>query len=391
MVLAYQAGESKLELSRQFGVAPRIVAKWLKRYEQQGPAGLVDRSRAAHVHPNQTPDAVVERILALRQAHPLWGAPKLRAILQQRHPELHCPAASTIGETLRRAGLTQQRKIRRRTPPHSRPLAHAGAPNEVLSIDFKGWFVCADGERVDALTILDNYSRYLLCCQTVERCDYDHVRALLDRVFRDYGLPRAIRSDNGSPFATTTLGGLSRLSVWWLKLGIAVERIEPSKPAQNGRQERFHRTWQRHTASPPAANRRAQQEAFRRFRSEYNEQRPHQALGQRPPASVYEPSPRRYPRPLLEMEYPRGWAVRKVHKSGALDWRGCEVHATRVLWGERVGLEEIADGVYRVWFGSLALGDLDERKGKIAPLPRRRGSGSCGAASPNTQVPVEAR
>ena len=375
-ILDWRAGEeSKAELCRRYGVARRIGYKWARRYEDEGPAGLEDHSRAAKRHPNRTPSPIREQILALRYAHPLWGAPKLQAVFRREHPELACPAVSTIGEMLRRAGLTRAPKQRRRTPPHTRPLAHAAAPNDVLSIDFKGWFVCGDGERVDPLTLVDNYSRYLLCCQAVNGCDSEHVRAVLDRVFRDYGLPRAIRSDNGAPFASTALAGLSRLSVWWLKLGIEVERIEPAKPSQNGRQERFHRTLKLHTATPPAASLSAQQRAFRHFRDEYNEQRPHQSLGQQTPASLYTPSPRSYPRRLATMEYPSGWAVRPVHKSGSLDWRGQEVYLTRVLWGERVGLEPIEDGIYRVWFGSLALGALDERRRKIAPLSLRSDNG----------------
>lgn len=379
-VLQWRAGlESKAELCRRYGISRRIGYKWAARYEKEGPAGLVDRSHEAHSHPNQTPPAIVERILALRYAHPLWGAPKLQAVFAREHPELPCPAASTIGEMLRRAGLSRAPQPRRRTPPHTRPLAHAGAPNDVVSIDFKGWFVCGDGRRVDPLTLVDNYSRYLLCCQAVAGCDYEHVRAALERVFRDYGLPRAIRSDNGAPFASTALGGLSRLSVWWTKLGIAVERIEPAKPQQNGRQERFHSTLKLHTANPPAANLGAQQRAFRRFRKEYNEQRPHQTLGQSTPASYYTASPRSYPRPLITPEYRFDWALRTVHKSGSIDWKGREIYLTRVLWGERVGLEPIDDGVYRIWFADLALAQFDERCGKIAPFPLRRGNGPCGA------------
>jgi len=380
-LVEWKAGEeSKAELCRRYGVSRRIGYKWAARYEAEGPSGLEERSRAARHHPNQIPPAIVERILAIRYEHPLWGAPKLRAVFAEAYPDLACPAPSTIGEMLHRAGLTRAPKPRRKTPPHTRPLAHADAPNDVVSIDFKGWFVCGDGARVDPLTLVDNNSRYLLCCQIVAGCDYEHVRAVLDRVFRDYGLPRTIRSDNGAPFATTALAGLSRLSIWWLKLGIEVERIEPAKPQQNGRQERFHLTLKQHTANPPEANASAQQRAFERFRREYNEQRPHQALGQRTPASVYAPSPRRYPRPLATMEYRSDWAVRRVHKSGSIDWRGRELYLTRVLWGERVGLEPIADGVYRIWFGGLALGLLDERRGKIAPLPPPRGGGSTAAA-----------
>lgn len=380
-ILEWRAGlESKAELCRRYGISRRIGYLWAARYEREGPSGLHDRSSAAKTQPNQTPAAVVSRILELRRKHPLWGAPKIQTMLSS-DAELHCPAQSTIGAILRDEGLTRSRKKRRRTPPHGEPLAHAGAPNDVVSIDFKGYFHCGNGERVDPLTIIDNHSRYLLCCQAVAACDFEHVRAVMERMFRDYGLPRSIRSDNGAPFASRAVGGLSRLSIWWIKLGIAVERIPPATPSQNGRQERFHRTLKQHTANPPAANRRAQQRAFREFRQEYNELRPHQALGQRTPASVYQPSPRPYPARLAPLDYSQGWPVRSVHASGYLYWGGREVFVSETLCGERVGLEAIADNKYHVWFGPLALGCLDGRHGKFAPFPLRRGNGPKGAAA----------
>lgn len=369
--------ESKAELCRRYGISRRIGYKWVERFRRHGPGGLADRSRAPQQHPNRTPPDAVERVLALRRQHPDWGAPTLRFRLLQLHPDRFCPSATVIGEILRDHGLTRAQKKRRRTPPHSQPLAHAVAPNDVVSLDFKGWFRTGDGERIDPLTVIDNASRYLLYCRALPACDTASVRAALERVFRDYGLPKCIRSDNGTPFASRAIGGLSALSVWWIKLGIAVERIAPGEPSQNGRQERFHRTLKQGAAHPPRANRRAQQRAFREFQHTYNYERPHQALGLQTPGSVYEASPRRYPRPLLEMEYD-GWPARKVHQGGFFCWRGREVFVSELLWGERVGLEAIDDGVYRVWFGPLELGRLDERRGKIAPLPRRRGSGPRG-------------
>ena len=336
------------------------------------------RSRAPRHHPNQTPAQIVARVLELRYAHPLWGAPKIRALLLREHPTEGCPSQTTIGEMLRGAGLTRPRRKRWRTPPHTQPLAHATAPHDVVSIDFKGWFRCGDGSRIDPLTLVDNASRYVLCCQAVEGCDYTHVRAVMETVFREHGLPRAIRSDNGPPFATRALGGLSRLSRWWIKLGIQVERIRPASPSENGRQERFHLTLKQHTANPPAANRGAQQRRFRSFCREYNEQRPHQALQQDTPGSVYQRSPRPYPDRVPEIDYPQAWTVRKVHQSGYVYWQGREVFVSEVLWGERVGFEAVEDGVYQVWFGSLALGRFDERKGRIAPFPHRRGNGPGG-------------
>ena len=377
----FENGEETLaELCRQYGIQRRIGYKWLKRFDELGPAGLSDRARAPRTHPNQTPDKMVRRILKVRGDHPLWGPAKIEAKLAMQYPHDKPPVASTIGEILKHEGLTRPRKKRRRTPLHDKPLAHAEASNDVLSMDFKGWFCTADGERIDPLTVVDNYSRYALCCQALDKCDGDHVQAVLARMFREYGLPRAMRSDNGAPFASHAIAGLSRLSVWLIKLGITVERIPPATPSANGRQERFHLTLQQHTAEPPQATRRAQQREFRRFCHEYNEERPHQALGQRTPASVYRPSLREYPARLPAVEYPTAYERRKVGKIGEIYWRGNRLFVSEVLTGEQVGLEAIDDGIYRVWFGPLELGRFDERKRKI--LPRRRGKRACGATPP---------
>ncbi len=237
-----EALESKTELCRRYGIQRRIGYKWVQRYLRDGPAGLANRSRAPLHHPQKLSPERVARILEIRARHPLYGAPKIRAILGREQPQQHPPAPSTIGELLRHEGLTRPRKKRRWTPPHSRPLAHAVEPHDVLSIDFKGWFLCRDGTRIDPLTLVDNASRYVLCRQSVDACNFTQVRAVLESVFRQYGLPRAIRSDNGALFASRAIKGLSRLSVWWLRLGIEVERIPPATPSANGRQERFHRT-----------------------------------------------------------------------------------------------------------------------------------------------------
>lgn len=382
-IVEYRRGEESMaELCRRYGIQRRIGYKWLERFARHGVEGLVDRNRAPRHQPQRTPAEIVARIVELRDEHALWGAPKIRAVLAREQPERRPPATSTIGEILCDAGLIQGRKKRRRTPPHSQPLAQATGPNEVVSIDFKGWFRTGDGTRVDPLTVIDNHSRYALCCQGLDACDGAHVRAVLETTFRAYGLPRRVRSDNGAPFASRALGGLSRLSVWLLKLGVEVERIPPATPSANGRQERFHLTLKQHAASPPAATLRAQQRALRRFRREYNEQRPHQALGQRPPASVYEPSPRPFPARLAAVEYPPGYLRRKVGERGEIYWRGARIFVSEVLAGEPLGLEAIADGEYRLWFAALELGRFDERLGTIAPVSRRRDAGPSGAAAP---------
>jgi transposase InsO family protein len=224
-----------------------------------------------------------------------WGPRKLKRVLQRNAPQTLWPATSTIGALLAREGLVVRRKKRRRAPPYSEPFASADAANRVWCADFKGWFRTRDGARVDPLTITDAYSRYLLRCQQVAKTNGEQARGIFEAAFREYGLPQAIRTDNGAPFASRAVAGLSRLSVWWMKLGIVPERIAAGHPEQNGRHERMHRTLQQDTASPPEANLHAQQQAFQRFRREFNEERPHEALGMQTPGSIYTRSPRCYP------------------------------------------------------------------------------------------------
>ena len=267
------------ELCRLYGITRPTGYGVLQRYAEQGEAGLEERSRAPRWHPNQTAPEIEEQVLELRREHMRWGPRTLRARLQRLHPEVSWPAASTIGSLLEGEGLTRHRPKRRKVAPYTEPLAAATAPNRVWCADFKGWFRTQDGKRIDPLTISDAHSRYLLRCQAVEATDTARVQAIFEAAFRECGMPEAIRSDNGPPFASRAIAGLSRLAVWWMKLGIVAERIAAGHPEQNGRHERMHRTLAEETASPPAANRRAQQRAFDRFRRVYNEERPHQGLG----------------------------------------------------------------------------------------------------------------
>jgi len=263
------------------------------------------------------------------------------------------------------------RKKRRKTTPYCEPLVHADGPNRVWCADFKGWFRTADGQRIDPLTISDAHSRYLLRCQAVEKTDTPRVQAIFEAAFREYGLPLAIRTDNGAPFASTALAGLSRLAVWWIKLGIVPERIEAGHPEQNGRHERMHRTLKQEVAMPPAKDRRAQQRALERFRQEYNEVRPHEALGMQTPASVYARSWREYPRQVPEPEYPPTMLVRRVHSKGHFRWKKRhEVFVSEVLWGERVGLLPIDERWYTVYFAHLPLGRFDSWQRRVVPLPK---------------------
>ena len=367
----YESGEwTMAELCRHYGIARRTGYKILARWEQQGAAGLADLSRAPRAHPNQTPAEVEAAVLALRRAHRSWGPRKLRAGLAARHPERAWPAASTIGALHRRAGLVHARRLRRRTPPFTQPFAQAGEPNAVWCADFKGWFRTRDGERIDPFTMTDAASRYLLRCQAVEKTDTAAVRSITEAAFREYGLPLAIRTDNGPPFASRAVAGLSPLSLYWMKLGIVPERIRAGHPEQNGRHERMHRTLAAETAAPPQASRRRQQQAFDRFRSEYNHERPHEALGQRPPAALYPSSPRPYPARVPEPEYDTGMMVRHVYPHGQFFWKGHDVFLSKVLAGERIGLEPIDDRYWCVCFGLFPIAWFDSSQLITGNLPR---------------------
>jgi len=367
------------ELCRRYGVSRKTGYKWRERYQEEGWVGLRDRSRAPEHHPNEVLPEVAAEVIRIRQRYPLWGPSKLRARLQREAPEIYWPAASTMAEILKRAGLTVPQKKRRKATPSQSPLSHAAAANQVWSADFKGWFRCGDGNRCDPLTLSDGSSRFLLRCQALAGMQEQGVRGVMEATFREYGLPEAMRTDNGEPFASVGLGGWSKLSVWWIKLGIRVERIPPGKPQHNGRHERMHRSLKQATAHPPAANLRAQQQAFDRFRQEYNWERPHESLEMKTPGELYKASPRSYPSRLLEPEYADDWEVRRVRECGRIRWWSAPIFVGRALAGELLGLEPVADGQWRVWFFDQALGILDERKRKLRSLPNERGEKACGS------------
>jgi len=371
MISEYLSGDSSIaEIARRRRVSRKTVHKWVGRYEQASVLGLQDRSRAPQVHPNAISSELERAILEWKARYPLWGAPKIHSKLQGA---ADCPAESTVSNVLQRHGLTRQVRRRARATPTAGPLASALGPNDVWCVDFKGWFRTGNGQRCDPLTISDAYSRYLLCCQGLSGFTGRRVvQPWFERVFREYGLPAAIRSDNGAPFASIGLGGLSQLSVWWLRLGIGLERIEPGHPEQNGRHERMHRTLKEAVLRPPQRNLTAQQQAFNAFQREYNEERPHEALNQHVPGSVYEPSRRDYPSRLAEPDYPVAWATRGVRSNGEIKWSGRKVYVSQALIGQRVGLKPESDGIWSLYFMGAELGRLDERVTIIKIDDRRK-------------------
>lgn len=366
-VFEYEQDELTMrELCARYGISRETGYVWLRRYRLQGMEGLLELNRAPRLHPNQTEASLEGAVLELRQAHMTWGPRKLRRILERDQPGRPWPAISTIGEIVKRAGLVVPRKKRRRTEPYSRPLAHANQSNRVWCADFKGWFKSGDGTRVDPLTITDAWSRYLLRCQAVEKTDTGRVRAIFEAAFRENGLPDAIRTDNGAPFASSTVGGLSRLAVWWIKLGIAHERIQAGHPEQNGRHERMHRTLKQDLH--PAEDWRGQQLEMDRFRQDYNHLRPHEALHMETPASVYEPSLRPYPTREPVVEYPDDMEVRSVKAHGHFRWKKKEIFLSEVLWGESIGLLPIGKDLFTIYFAHLPLVGFDATRGKLVRL-----------------------
>lgn len=354
------------ELCRQFGISRKTGYKWLARYRTRGLEGVRELSRRPRTSPTRVPAEVVTLILRERQRHGTWGPKKLRAVLATKYGVTAVPAASTIGNLLTRHGLT--RKTRRRRPV-SQPARGTGTaatrPNQVWAADLKGWFRTHDGQRCDPLTISDLYSRYVLACRLVAPRIGD-VQPVVRQVFRRFGLPEVLRVDNGPPFGSRGVAGLSRLSAWWLQLGIRVEFIEPGHPEQNGEHERMHRTLKADTTRPPAATPAAQQARFDRWRREFNHDRPHEALGMQRPAERYLRSARRYTDHPAPPGYPLHYHRRRIKRQGVIKWRNRRCYIGEALRGLVVGLVEVDDEEYDVYFGALCLGRLD-REGTLRP------------------------
>lgn len=358
-------------LCREFGISRKTGYKFLRRSQAKDSDWFTDRPRTPRSRPHALSDDMARRLVQARSARPTWGPRKLRAWLVNNDPHTRWPAPSTIGALLKSEGLTVRRRRRQYAPPCQRPLAACQGPNAVWTADLKGWFHTQDGQRCHAFTLCDAYSRFLLRCQALKCADCSTVRPLFDAAFRQFGLPVVIRTDNGPPFASTGLGGLTELSIWWVKLGILPERIDPGHPEQNGRHERLHRTLEE-AINPARANRKQQQKAFDDFRKQYNEERPHEALGQCTPASLYTPSDRPYRPRATAVEYPQQMLVRRVRHSGEIKWRNRAVYVSQALAGELVGLSQVDDRYWNVHFGPVSLGLLDTVKGHILRPKRHR-------------------
>lgn len=370
------SGERMKDLCEEFGISRTTGYKLRSRFAELGPEAVRDQSRQPWVNPNKTPDEILELIYKRKRAKPTWGPGKLREQLIKAHPGVKFPCAAVIHKWLDRQGLVRKRKARRKAAP-TRPsdLATSAAPNDIWCIDYKGEFRLGNREYCYPLTMSDHFSRFLLGCEGMERIKAVEAKAVCRDVFREYGLPDIMRSDNGSPFASTGLHGLSSLSVWWMRLGIKLERIEPGHPEQNGRHERMHLTLKEDTTRPPAQDMLRQQQRFDDFREMFNTERPHQALGMKCPAEFYSRSRRPFPEKLEPLEYPLHDDVRTVKKSGHIHlWqRNQTCYISQALAYERVGLRQLDLEHWLVTFMDLDLGIIDTTTRRLEPSsPRRR-------------------
>jgi putative transposase len=372
------------ELAAAYGISRKTGYKWLERYDGAGAPGLGDRSRRPHASPHATDPEVLATLIRLRQRHPRWGPKKLLTVAARQAPQTDWPCPSTVAAHLKARGLITAR--RRRQPPlvvasTRAPITYA---NEVWTTDYKGEFLTGDGRYCYPLTLRDGFSRFVLRCDALPAHTLAVTRPRFERAFAEYGLPDRIRSDNGPPFGGPGLGRLSALAVWWIRLGIVPERIDPGHPEQNGSHEQFHRVLKADTARPPAATTAAQQRRFTRFCTEYNHERPHEALDQAVPATRYQSSPRPWPRRLPPLAYPGHAEIRRVDQNGYVSWRR-PLFVSVALADEAIAFEEVDEGIWTVTFATVILGRFDERHHRIHPIaaisPGR--SASCAGSAPH--------
>lgn len=353
------------ELCNKYGISRKTGYKLVNRYEAEGIDGLRERSRAHKSHPYTTSNEIKDVIMKTKSKFPLWGPKKIRSWLLTNRPDIIVPVSSTIGEILYSHGLVKPRKKRSKVAPYTQPFKECLNSNAVWSADFKGQFKLGNKKLCYPLTITDNYSRYLLGCKGLYNPTYINTKLYFETIFKEYGLPHAIKTDNGAPFSSTSIAGLSQLSIWWVKLGITPERIKAGHPEQNGRHERMHRTLKEHTVITPGHDLKSQQALFDDFIYEYNNERPHEALSDQPPVKIYRPSLREMPNKLPALEYNDNCIIRKVRMNGEIKWHGKQYYLAQLLYGEPVGLEEIDDDIWQIYFSNIKLGILNLRKHKI--------------------------
>lgn len=366
LISDWMTGElSKIDLSCKYRVTRPTIDKWIMRYEQEGIDGLKERSRAPHNCSHKTPDKIIEMIITQKLKNTKRGPKKIIAQLKREYPHMQWPSPSTAGEWLKRHNLIKKKKKRHRVAPYAEPFRLCTQPNAVWSADYKGQFNTQDGKLCYPLTISDNYSRYLLRCRGLQGPRYYQTKAVFESAFKEYGLPYAMRTDNGIPFASVSIGGLSYLSIWWILLGIVPERIDKGCPEQNGRHERMHRTLKEEAITQAAQTLKEQQLAFERFKVLYNTERPHEALDQRYPCEYYKQSVRPYPKRLKKPEYEDNIKVRQIQRNGHFMFNNDDFFLSKLLAGYPVGLKEVADGYWQIYFSFQPIGTIDIRKKRI--------------------------
>jgi putative transposase len=369
----YLQGELTMaELCRLHNISRKNGYKWLNRYKNGGVEALTDQSRAPLKQALKTDPEIAREILEVRFNFPSWGPKKVRAWLETNHPEIIWPSTTTIGNLFDINGLTVPRRYRRRVPAKTVPLSHCQQPNDVWCTDFKGWFLTGDGQKCDPLTLTDAASRFILRCLKINKNDIDHVWSVLEAAFREYGLPLFLRNDNGAPFASCGVGRLSGLSIKLIKAGVTPEWIDPGKPQQNGRHERMHLTLKKETATPPELTLDEQAMKFKEFIHYFNFIRPHEAIDQRTPGSLYRLSQREWKGVFKSPEYSSDYIIRKVKDNGSIKLKGFQIYLGRVLGREPVGLQEIECGAFRVHYGPIILGVIDQNKNFILPQGNKR-------------------
>jgi len=378
---------SVTELSERYSISRKTAYKWIERNEQFGKAGLEDLSRRPLSCPWQTASKISEALVELRQAHPRWGPDKLLDVMHRRHPRWGLPSVSTAARILSNQGLVREKRRHRRAHPGC-PQHVAEAPNEIWGADYKGQFRLGKGGYCFPQTVSDLNSRFLLGCDGHQRVDGEQTEAHFYRLFIIYGLPEGIRTDNGVPFAGNGLARLSTLAVWWIKLGIYPELIEPGHPEQNGVHERMHRTLKQETTCPPADTMEQQQRRFDEFRKEYNEERPHEALGMKRPSEVYRASPRKMPKNIEVYDYPLNSLVRRVSRCGTIRVFGLQVFVSQTLNEEYVALEEVDDGMYDLYFCFYLIGRYELKTNQIHDIISRVPLSMGKAEGPNRVLPM---
>lgn len=361
LVLQALEGEIPItHLAEKFLISPKTAHKWINRFHEDGKAGLQDRSTKPQSSPNQTPEEIQKLLVDFRTSHPYWGPRKILCTLKKRHPDLHFPAPSTVGALFKRLGLVESKPKRRKYHHPGSVPALTEAPNDIWTVDFKGQFRTQDGLYCYPLTVVDQHTRYILTCKALPSTSGDPVKAAFKRLFSEFGLPKAIRSDNGAPFASRAIHGLSHLNAWWMALGILHQRIHPGCPQENGAHERMHRSLKRAVCQHPAKNLRAQQRAFNAFLLEFNQERPHEALDMETPASIYLPSERLYTPLLTDFPYPEHFLIKKVTKAGTFRLGSNLIFVSTALHGYKLGLEEIHDEIWKIHFNNFLLATMSE-------------------------------